>query len=202
MALNSREKKILCLALSIAGAGLIWWLGIGPLYDEYVRLQGQLEIEAKKYRDNREILKTAHKIEDDYRRIEAQFPKDEPGKTPDHAFSEDVVYAVQNILKDRPFTPGTVVPEDMKDVTGYELLTFPVRVTGELQDIATLLKGFDQKGFLIRNITLAHSRGVDNPDLLLEMTLARVVKKEEQTDSTGPRRPGSRRMTPTGGKRP
>jgi len=201
VALNSREKKILYLTLGIAAVGLIWWLGVSPLYDEYTRLQGQLETEAKKYRANRDILKTARQIEEDYKRIEAQFPKDEPGKSPDHAFSEDVVYAVQNILKDRPFTPGTVVPEEMKDVTGYELLTFPIRVTGELQDIATLLKGFDQKGFLIRNITLSHSRGPDNPDLQLEMTLARVVKKDEPTEGTGPRRPGTRRINPPGGKR-
>ena len=85
-------------------------------------------------------------------------------------------------------------PEEIKDVNGYEFLVLSFGTTGELPGIATLLKSFDAKGFLVKSITRAQNRGVDNPELKLDMTLARIVKLEEEGDATaGPGRPRPRK---------
>ena len=61
----------------------------------------------------------------------------------------------------------------------YEILTFPITSVGELENIALLLKGFDQKGFLVKNLMITHAKSIDDPDLRLEITLARIVKVDQ-----------------------
>ena len=94
-----------------------------------------------------------------------------------------------------------VTPDEIKGVKGYEFYVLTMTVFGELDKIAQLLKGLDQKGFLIKNISLFQNKGPDNPELKLDLTLARIVKVEQEEDG-GPRRPGSRRLGTGGGRRP
>ena len=95
--------------------------------------------------------------------------------------------------------PGRVEHEQIADVEDYEILTFPITSVGELENIALLLKGFDQKGFLVKNLLITHARNIDDPELRLEITLARIVKVEE--DRMRPRGLGIRRGS-RGGARP
>jgi hypothetical protein len=191
MTLNKRETRILWVTISMIGGLLLWTQGVGPLYDKYVQLQDSLAKEQKKYQDNVKILSTADKIEADYKRIEAQFPKEVEGKSPEHQFSEDVVAAAAQILPDKVPSVDIVQHEAIKEINDYEFLTFAAAITGELDKISQLLKGFDQKGFLIKMIKLAHTRGPDSPELKLEITLARIVKIAEDEFVGGPRRPGT-----------
>ncbi|AXA36419.1 MAG: hypothetical protein D6691_07300 [Candidatus Hydrogenedentota bacterium] len=197
MTLSKRERSILYVTIAVVVGAVLWTQAIAPLYDQYVMLQEELERERATFNKNVEILKNAKNIELGYRRIEAQFPKEEPGKIPEHAFSEDVDAAAEALLPGERRTIEPVQHEEIKGVNEYEFLTLAMNITGELPKLAQLLKGFDQKGFLIKSIVLTHSKGIDNPELQLNVTLARIVKIEE-TEQTGPRRPGSRRL---GGRR-
>jgi|GEM_PF-2107072 hypothetical protein len=198
MTLTNREKYILFATIAIAVGTVLYLQGIEPLYTTYLERQALLEKEQTQFKNNVQLLQEAKAIEEGYRRIEAQFPKEEPGKDPEHSFSEDVDAAAEAILPGERRVIEPVQHEEIKDVTGYEFLTLAMSITGDLPKIAQLLKGFDQKGFLIKSIVLTHSRGVDNPELQLQITLARIVKVEEQPETVGPRRPGSRRL---GGRR-
>jgi hypothetical protein len=198
MALNKRERKILGVTILVVLGTALWTQGISPLYDRYLQLQGNLDTEQALFNKNSMILQDANKIEQGYKRIEAQFPKEEPGKSAEHAFSEDVDAAAESILPGERRNIEPVQHEEIKDVTEYEFLTLAMSITGELPNIAQMLKGFDQQGFLIKTIVLTHSKGVDTPDLQLNITLARIVKIEENQAQVGARRPGSRRL---GGRR-
>lgn len=186
MALSSRELKIAWLTLGVIGAVLLWIYGIGPIYDGYMQKQEELHKAEELFKNNRQLLAKQPKIEANFKKIEAMFPKDDPNKEPKMSFSEDVDAAISNILPGVNRTVEVVQSESIKDVNEYEFLVLPVRTTGELDKIAQLLKGFDQKGFLIKNIMMRHSKGPDTPDLRLEITLARIVKV--QPDEGGPRR--------------
>jgi hypothetical protein len=200
MALSKREMNILWLTLAIAGGVVLWSYGLSPLWETYTVTRDELQKEEAKYNSNRDKLKRAKTIEADYQRIEATFPKtEEPGQRADHAFSADVDAAAEAILPGGKRDIQPVIEEEIKGVKGYEFLTLTMTVFGELDKIAQLLKGFDQKGFLIKSISLFQNKGVDNPELKLDLTLARIVKMQEDGDS-GPRRPGSRRLT-SGGRR-
>jgi len=198
MALSSREKKIVYLTGAIVLGTLIYLEGIEPLYTAYQERQEVLEKERSTYQKNVELLGQAKTIEEGYRRIEAQFPKEDPEKDPEHSFSEDVDAAAEAILPGERRVIEPVQHEEIKGVSEYEFLTLAMNITGELPKIAQLLKGFDQKGFLIKSILLTHSKGVDSPELQCQVTLARIVKVEEPTETVGPRRPGARRI---GGRR-
>ena len=201
MALSKREMNILWLTLALAGVVVLWAYGISPLWETYTTTREVLKKEEAKYVSNRDKLKRAKTIEADYQRVEAQFPKDEPGRRPEYAFSEDVDAAAEAILPGGKRDIAPVTPDEIKGVKGYEFYVLTMTVFGELDKIAQLLKGLDQKGFLIKNISLFQNKGPDNPELKLDLTLARIVKVEQEEDG-GPRRPGSRRLGTGGGRRP
>ncbi|MGB9692600.1 MAG: hypothetical protein ACPL7D_10575 [Candidatus Sumerlaeaceae bacterium] len=198
MALSKREQKILYITVALASGAVLYLLGLEPLYKAYMDRQEELDKELGAFQKNVQLLQQAKSIEEGYRRIEAQFPKEEPGKDPEHSFSEDVDAAAEAILPGERRVIEPVQHEEIKGVTEYEFLTLAMNITGELPKIAQLLKGFDQKGFLIKSIVLTHSKGVDSPELQCQLTLARIVKVEEQPEKLGPRRPGARRL---GGRR-
>lgn len=198
MALSSRERKILIITGAVVVGTLLYLQAIEPLVQAYQTRQEALDKEQATYEKNVGLLSQARSIEEGYRRIEAQFPKEEPGKDPEHSFSEDVDAAAEAILPGERRVIEPVQHEEIKGVTEYEFLTLAMNITGELPKIAQLLKGFDQKGFLIKSILLTHSKGVDSPELQCQVTLARIVKVEEPTETVGPRRPGARRI---GGRR-
>lgn len=199
MPISSRERKIVWLTLLIVGAVALW-LGVSPIIDSYVQLKEELGTEKQKYESNRAILMRTKQIEQDFRRVEAQFPDVEPGRSPDFAFSEDVAAAADAILPDQTKKPtiDPVKPEPIKSVSDYEFLNLTMRASGEYEKLTQLLKGFDQKGFLVKAITLDHSNP-DRPELSLDLMLARIVKLEaEQADGAAgtTARSGFRRTRP------
>jgi hypothetical protein len=196
MALSNREQKILYITVALVGAVVLWW-GVAPIWDSYTELRADLEAEKRTFDNNKAVLQRTEQIEEEFRRVEAQFPDVEEGRSPDFAFSEDVAAAVESILPgERRPVIQPVQSEAIKNVTDYEFLNLTMTVTGEYEKLAQLLKGFDQKGFLIKSITLDHSNP-DKPELSLDITLARIVKLEEETEEGGGRigrRPGGRRI--------
>lgn len=198
MTLSKRERNILYVTVAVIAGTVLYLWGIEPLYTAYVERESELESARATFQKNIELLQQAKSIEEGYRRIEAQFPKEEPGKDPEHSFSEDVDAAAEALLPGERRIIEPVQHEEIKGVTEYEFLTLTLTITGDLPKIAQLLKGFDQKGFLIKSIVLTHSRGVDSPELQLQVTLARIVKVEAQPETLSRRRPGARRV---GGRR-
>ena len=187
MALTKREMRIVYLTAAVVVGAALWTVGIAPLWERYRTQQDLLSTERSKYLKSVETLDSRKEIEEGFSKIEASFPKEDPdGRTPEDAFSEDVMYAAQNILPGRVPQAGRVEYEKIEGVPGYEFLTFPITSRGELENIALLLKGFDQKGFLIKNLNLAHAKNIDDPELQVEITLARIVKVEEADASFKP----------------
>lgn len=189
MALNKREQRILYLTVFIVVGIVLWMQGIDPILSNWSANQEVLETERKNYEANVQTLNTAREIEEGFKKIEATFPADDdPEKDPEQTFSEEIVADAQNILPGKVPAPGSPQREEIKGVEGYEFLTFSVGVTGEFENIAQLLKGFDQKGYLIKEMTLQHSKGIDDPELRLELTMARIVKVEEEEEPAGGRK--------------
>src|SRR5690242_16094043 len=98
MALNKREMRILYITVAVILGVVLWSQGISPIYDRYVEQQDLLQKEEQKYKTNMKTLATASQIEEQYRKIEAQFPKDDPNKDPEQAFRQEVMAAAQSIL--------------------------------------------------------------------------------------------------------
>jgi type II secretory pathway component PulM len=82
MTLTNREKYILFATIAIAVGTVLYLQGIEPLYTTYLERQALLEKEQTQFKNNVQLLQEAKAIEEGYRRIEAQFPKEEPGKDP------------------------------------------------------------------------------------------------------------------------
>jgi hypothetical protein len=199
MALSRRETRILYATLAVVVGATLWTIGIAPLWERFAAEQEVLASERAKYLGNVKTLDSRREIEEGFSKIEASFPKDDPeGRAPEDAFSEDVMYAAQNILPGRVPQAGRVEYEKIEGVPGYEFLTFPITTRGELENIALLLKGFDQKGFLIKSLTLTHAKNIDDPELQVEITLARVVKLDEGDAGF---KPTVSRRPRTGGRR-
>jgi hypothetical protein len=197
MALSKREQRILYLTVAIVVGTLLYLQGIDPILTNWSTNQDVLEGEKKKYEDNVQTLNTAKQIEEGFKKIEATFPEDDPDREPEQAFSEEIIADAQSILPGKVPAPGNPTREEIKGVEGYEFLTFAINVEGELENVAQLLKGFDQKGYLIKEMKLSHAKNPDDPNLRLALTMARIVKVEEEEEKRKPStnfvRPGAKR---------
>jgi hypothetical protein len=190
MALSKRELRILYLTVAIIFAVVLWTQGIDPIYSNYVQNRDVLDKEEATYRKNVDTLNTAREIEEGFKKIEATFPEDDPDRDPEQVFSEEIVHDAQNIVPGKVPVPGNPQREEIKGVEGYEFLTFPISVSGELENMAQLLKGFQLKGYLIKEMSLQQAKGIDNPELKLDLTMARIVKNDQ--DEAGAANRGSR----------
>ncbi len=180
MTLKPREVGILWTTVAVAVAAVLWFVGIEPIYTDYTVTQELLDKEQKKFEENRDILKGARQIEREFERIKAAIPRDATDeRSAKDAFSEDVNQLATTILGSRP---GLGIPnnEPMKEVPGFSFLSFSISANGNLESISKLLKAFDQRGYLIRRVTI-NQTDIDRPELnLQQLELARIVQIEEE----------------------
>lgn len=191
VAISKRDTKIIYAMMFMALAYILWLFGIQPVYQNYVDLMTDLDRQQTQFEKNRKTLAEAKKIEEGYKRVEAQFPQDVPDKDPADVFSEEVNDLVNNVVHKTPeIRPA--VSEKIKGATGYEMLSFPIALKDvELKPIVDLLKAFDQRGYLVLSATLTRPANLDKSNLdLVEITLARIVKPEEPQEPVRPIRPG------------
>lgn len=194
MALSKRDTNIIYIMMGLLMAYVLWTFGFAPIWERYTGLNDELAAQQETFEKNQQTLAEAAEIEEGYKRVEAQFPPDVPDRYPADVFSEEVTALVTQIVGKQPDVRPTS-EEEIKGVQGYQMLTFPIAVKGELKNISNLLKAFDQKGYLVRNATVTRESNLDKNDLTLEVTLARIVKiPDEDDEPVGPARPGSIRL--------
>ncbi|MGI8906443.1 MAG: type II secretion system protein GspM [Candidatus Sumerlaeaceae bacterium] len=180
MALSKRDSSIAYAMGVMLVAYLLWVFGIEPVYRQYVELNEDLQRQEEQFSKNQKTLAEARKIEEGYKRVEAQFPPDVPDKDPADVFIEEVDALVTERVGKRPDLKPTS-SEQIKGAKGYEMLSFPISIRNvELKPIAELLKAFDQRGYLVLNATLNRAANLDKNELdSVDITLARIVKPEE-----------------------
>jgi hypothetical protein len=190
MALSKRDTRILYVILAMGIVYLLWLFGVQPVYQQYVELNDDLTRQQDQFRKNQKTLAEANSIEQGYKRVEAQFPPDVPEKDPADVFSEEVTSLVSQVMGKQP-TISPTTREPIKGAKGYELLSFPITIKeAELKSVAELFKLFDQRGYLVQSTIINRNANLDKNDLLVDITLARIVKPEEQQAPVRPVRPG------------
>jgi hypothetical protein len=197
MTLNSRERVILYATIAVAGSWLAWIVAIQPLVATWSALQSELESERENFQSKVRVLENRVAIETEFQRIQATIPADESdARTAANVFSEEVVSLAEQIMGGKLRDIGIVESQPFTEARGFEILSFPIKTAGNWESISRLLKAFDQRGFLVRSVVLT-PRSLDNPEILCDIVLSRVVKISERQ---GIRRPGVRR--PGVGSRP
>jgi len=183
MAMSKRDTKILYFMVIILLGYAIWTLGINPVWSDYQSLSDDLQKETEKYSQNQKTLAEARTIEEGYKRVEAQFPKDDPDRDPGQVFNEEVVNLVKDTMGsgvDSSYKPPD--RSDIKGASGYEFLNLPLTVRGTLPKIATLIKAFDQKGYLIQSAAINRNSDLNKDDITAVLQLGRIVKVEDEPD--------------------
>ncbi len=190
MAISKRDSTIAYAMGALLVAYLLWLFGIQPVYDQYTELNDELGTQQQQFAKNQATLGEAKKIEQGYKRVEAQFPPDVPDKDPADVFIEEVAALVTQTIGKQPIVSPTN-NEQIKGAKGYEMLSFPITIKDtELKPVADLLKAFDQRGYLVLNCTITRNGNLDKTDLQVEITLARIVKPEEAEAPVKPVKPG------------
>lgn len=197
MAISQRDTKILYIMAGLLIAYVFYDFGVRPIWEDYADLNADLAKQEEQYVTNQKILREADNIEEGYKRVEAQFPPEDPERDPEAVFSEEVTALVTQIVGRQPDVQPTGREEISKSIRQYQLLTFPIQVKGELSPVSNLMKAFDQKGYLMRNATIQRDSNMDKDELTLQVTLARIVKVPSENDApSGPAVPGSLRLSP------
>lgn len=193
MALSKRDQRTLSIIVALLVGFVVWQFGIETVWQSYNDLNDQVEREREKFIANQETLAEAKKIDEDYARVEAQFPQDDPERDPGEVFNEEVISLVEEVVEKTPaYSPPTNA--EIKGAPGYEFLILPLEVTTTLDKVAALLREFEKKGYLIQTASITRDSDLDKPDLTLELNIGRIVKIMDDEDEIGPARPGSLRL--------
>jgi hypothetical protein len=149
-----------------------------------------MEKEQELFESRTTVLASRRSIEEEFLRIQATIPADESdARTAANVFSEEVVALAEQIMGAPLRDLGVVEAEPFREAQGFEILSFPIKTSGNWETVSRLLKAFDQRGFLIRSVLLT-PRGLDSPEIQCDITLSRVVKIRERPNER--RRPGAR----------
>lgn len=197
MALSKRDQRTLSITVGIVMVFVVWSFGIEPVWESYNDLNDKLESERKKWTENQKTLSAGQSIDEDYARVEAQFPKDDPERDPSEVFNEEVVELVEKTVGTIPdYSPPSTA--EIKGATGYEFLMLPLTLRQvQLPKVADLLTEFEKRGFLIQTASITRDSDLDKDNLSLELNLGRIVKiADEEGPALG--RPGALRL---GGRR-
>jgi len=202
MALSKRDQKTLSYILFLVLGFVIWSFGIEPIWTSYQQLTEDLESEQAKYEQNQETLAEGKSIDEGYRRVEGQFPKEDPDRDPSEVFSEEVVNLIEKQTGNIPgYSPPTSL--EIKGATGYEFLIMPINLKTTLDKVAGVLKEFETKGYLIQTAKINRETDLNKEELTVDLNLGRIVKivtEEEQAAQDGPAAPGSLKLNRRGAR--
>lgn len=185
MTLKPREKAILSVTIALAVIGLVWFVAVGPLYDEWELSRTNLGTAQKEYDDNVKMLKDRPRIEREYDRIRQTIPTESMDEnTAEFAFTENVTDLSTRIMGGKKPQMRKVEQdfEPFKAIkTGnFVLLNLPVSTKGNLESIAQLLKAFDREGYLLRKVTVVKP-DIDATEFNLDLIVSRVVSIQQDT---------------------
>lgn len=189
MKISGREKFLLLVASVFVFAGLVYKFGIRYAYEGVRSSVEQLGTVENTYQRYVHQMERRDRVERDYGEIEDQFPKRDPGTNPAHQFSEEV----DALCSQLGFANPTIEPakeKPIEDVEDYRFILLTVRTEGNFSSITRLLKGFDSKSLLIRELTLTSYQDEDR--INVAVTVARIVKAEEVEQVASNRRKATR----------
>lgn len=171
---TKREKILVILtALSLViGVLAMQWenIGLSELF--------ATDSEAKELREQRDeylsILQRRSEIQRQFAKLEAPYSVKE-NQTVEMAFNEQLY----EICVRNQFSPQIQPPivEVVPNVEEYGFLIQSVDTTGSNENLVRLLKELDDKGFLVRKLTV--NLVTDTPNVIVKMDVARPVKLEE-----------------------
>lgn len=179
MALSKRDQKTLTIIGVLVLGFVVYSFGIQPTIETYSDLQDNVDKARARYIQNKQTLAEAKSIDQEYARVEAQFPKDDPDREPSEVFNEEVVDIVDEQVGTVPaYSPPTTL--EIKGAEGYEFLILPITVKTTLAKAANLLDAFEKKGYLIQSAKISRENDLNKDDLTLELNLGRIVKIAEE----------------------
>jgi hypothetical protein len=193
MRISGRERMLLIVTGTVICAAIVYRFGIGSIYESLRSSSEQLGTVEKTYQRYVKQLDQRDRIERAYGEIEDQFPKRDPGHDPAHQFSEEVDALCSQLGFANPnIEPAKERP--IEDVEDYRFILLTIKTEGDFASVVRLLKGFDSKSLLIRELTL--NSYLDQDRLRIAVTVARIVKAEKVAEPPTSR-PRARRLTST-----
>ena len=198
MKISGREKMLLVVTCVIVCAVIVYKFGINRIYEGLRFSTEQLQSAENTYQRYVRQMEHRKRIEREYNEIEDQFPTPEAGRDPAHQFSEEI----DMLCSQLGFANPTIEPakeKPIEDVEDYRFILLTVKTEGDFSSITRMLKGFDNKSLLIRELAL--NNYPDKDRVRVAVTVARIVKADETLEGeAGPDRPKARRITETSGE--
>ncbi len=197
MKISGRERILMVVVGVFMCAAIVYKFGITRVYEGFRFSTEQLQTVEKTYQRYVRQMEQRERIERAYTEIEDQFPKHEPGRNPAHQFSEEV----DTLCSQLGFANPTIEPakeKPIENVEDYRFILLTVKTEGDFRSITKLLKGFDSKSLLIRELALISY--LDRDRIRVAVTVARIVKADEAAERTAAARPRARRIAETSAK--
>lgn len=193
--LKKREKVLMSLTLVAMLGAVVYSFGLGDYLDQFTSQTDRLESGQKNYVEAIATLQEEGEIEQRYQGIESQVPAAAGGKRLDMVFTEEIVAICRSL--------GISVPqldpaeyEDIEGVEDFQFITARLRTEGNLDTVVKLLKAFQTRGLLFREVDL---QNVQDQDVIrARVVLARMAPVPENLIKARQRERSTRKTTRAG----
>ena len=193
MALNKRERVMMILTIIALVGALLYSFGVGDFIDSLSKQKEDLEAAEKQFVENMETLEKGTQIKRRYQALEDKMPSSQDGKRTDMIFTEEIHSLCRGLgIRMPQLDPAEY--EEIEGIEEHEFITVRLRTEGDLDTIVKLLKAFEGRGLMFREVNLTGSR--DQDLVRARVVLARTAKvpedilKARQQDKRRTRRGG------------
>lgn len=182
--MNPRERAMAMISMIGILVLVAWYSGISDLFDSIFSENGDVAAQETVYNSYIDAFEDIYVIESQFRKI-GEFPKNEENTLkPSLAFTQQVSQICRDLGFETP--PIQADTDEIEGVETYELINVALKTEGNFKDTIKLLKTFQERGMIFRDVDLKGTR--DQDIVSARVTVARIAER--------PRRPTPRRGRP------
>ena len=176
--MNQREKVLLIITVIVMFGGGLYAFGLGDFINGFSQRAEEVTDAEEKFKDAILTLQNAGAIIDDFNKVgSAWVIKPEEGKKPGLMLTEEINKLCRSLnIKINRLEPASA--EEIEGTYEYEFITVGLRTEGKLSTIIKLLKAFEQKRYLFRDIDLTGTR--DRDRISARIAVARIAGVPEK----------------------
>lgn len=182
MVINKREKRLLIATGIVVGLWLVYSLGAKDVVDEFAAVKSSLNSSRGEYERKCETILASQDMIDEYTKIGDIFIRKRGAyDRPEAIFGDDV----DKICRQMGFFTPNIEParrEPIEGVNDYEFLTMNVTLKGQHEPISKVMKAFQQRNFIIRNLTVRNQTYSDQINVTIEVAGLVQTKEAERRD--------------------
>jgi hypothetical protein len=174
---TQRERILLFLTTTVLILAMVLYWGVFPLAGKWFALAHKLQKQETELQKVLSLVNRRTQVEQEFALYQSQIEM--KGLT-ENKLPEDVLMLDANSVGNKlgiVFSIRQVTKMKLKDLPGYEEYLLPISFESDLARLGEFLNEMQHRAIYIHRLVLNRKSGVVNPQLSVDLTLAKIVAK-------------------------